>query len=51
MYFLFVSGRGNVCDHEEPKTSFKTVSGFQPLAFKDPLLLDNGEGRLQPTLL
>jgi hypothetical protein len=33
------------------KASFKTVPGFQPPAFKDPFLLDNGEGRLQPTLL
>jgi hypothetical protein len=32
------------------KTKFKTVSGLQPLAFKVPLLLDNGEGRLQSTL-
>jgi hypothetical protein len=32
------------------KASFSAVSGFQPLAFKVPLLLDNGEGRLQSTL-
>lgn len=32
------------------KARFKTVSGFQPLAFKVPLLLDNGERRLQSTL-
>jgi hypothetical protein len=32
------------------KASFKTVSGFQPVAFKFPLLLDNGVGRLQSTL-
>jgi hypothetical protein len=24
MYFLFVSGRGNVCDHEEPKDKNKS---------------------------
>jgi hypothetical protein len=32
------------------QASFKTVSGFQLLAFKVPLLLNNGEGRLQSTL-
>jgi len=47
---LFISG-AVVKDEALPiKSRIKTVSGFQPLAFKVPLLLDNGEGRLQSTL-
>jgi len=45
---LLISG-AVVKDEALPvKARFKT--GLQPLAFKVPLLLDNGEGRLQSTL-
>ena len=47
---LLISGAVMKDEALPVKARFKTVPGFQPLAIKVPLLLDNGEERLQSTL-